>query len=171
MKQIFQILSVFVFCALLLSSKFYHKYYVSITKIEYSKKDRAIQIISQVFTDDFEDLIQERYDKNVTLNDDNESKMTDEYIERYYNSKLIIKLNNKRVNYNFIGKEYKDDMVFSYIEIENVEEINSLSITNKLLFDLFPDQENIVKTSVFDETNNFILTESQPSRLLNFIKK
>ena len=35
------------------SSSVNHEYYVSVTKIEYVKKEKSLQIISQIFIDDF----------------------------------------------------------------------------------------------------------------------
>jgi len=55
---------VFIIAFLLFtSSSVNHEYYVSVTKIEYVKKEKSLQIISQIFIDDFEKLIHERYDR------------------------------------------------------------------------------------------------------------
>ena len=39
-----------------------HEYYVSVTKVEYAQEQKALQIIAQIFIDDFEELIRKRYD-------------------------------------------------------------------------------------------------------------
>ena len=172
MKFKLQIIGVIITSFILISSTVYHKYYVTVTKIEYSKKDKAIQIISQVFIDDMEELLQERYDENIILDETNEAPNTDSYIQNYYTSKFIVKLNDKELSFNFLGKEYRDDQIYSYLEIANVDEnINSLSVTNKLLFDLFPEQQHIVRASVLDKKKNFMLNITKPTGVLNLAKK
>jgi len=172
MKHHIKFLSLVLVSFLLISSTFYHKYYVTVTKVEYSKKDKAIQVISQVFIDDLEDLLQERYDKNIILDEGNEIEKTDAYIQQYYNSKFTIKINGKKLNFTFLGKEYRDDQIFSYLEITDVgKDINNISITNKLLVDIFPEQQNILRVSILDQKKNAMLNVTKPTLMLNLVKK
>lgn len=55
-----------------------HKFYVSITKIEYVKEKNSLQIITKIFTDDIEDALQQRYDKNISLDTKKETATADE---------------------------------------------------------------------------------------------
>ena len=50
-----------------------HKYYISVTQINYLQEKQSVQITSRIFIDDFEKLLRERYDENITLADENES--------------------------------------------------------------------------------------------------
>ena len=145
-----------------------HKYYVSVTKIEYVKAQESLQIISQVFIDDFENLIRQRYDESITLDIDNESTMTDSYIDRYLKEKLLITINDQPMELSFIGKEYKDGIVYCYIEVTGVPEINTMSISNKVLFDVFVSQQNIVRTDINGKKKSFILTLGKDKGVLNF---
>jgi len=38
-----------------------HKFYISVTNVDYSSKDQAIQIITRVFVDDMDAVLKERY--------------------------------------------------------------------------------------------------------------
>ena len=60
-----------------------HKYYVSITQIEYVKEKQSVQIISRIFVDDIEKLIRKRYDEKVTLNDGQDEAIIDSYLKKY----------------------------------------------------------------------------------------
>ena len=75
------ILPLFVFSSL-------HKYYVSVTKIDYIKETQAIQITSRIFIDDFEKLLRGRYDEAVVLNSGKSEDQIDIYIEKYLKLKL-----------------------------------------------------------------------------------
>jgi len=145
-----------------------HKYYVSVTQINYVKEKASVQITSRIFIDDFENLLRKRYDENITLDDKNEPEIVDTYIERYLGEKIKIKINNKDVEFNFLGKEYDADIMRCYLEIEGVTAINAIQITNQLLFDLFEDQQNIVKTKINSKQKSYLLTPQKDKALLNF---
>ena len=145
-----------------------HKYYVSVTQIDYIKEKQSIQIISRIFIDDFESLIRQRYDEDVTLGKKNESMKVNVYIEKYLKEKIKIKINGEEVFLNFIGKEYEDDIVNCYLEIENVKEIKSFEIANHVLFDLYKEQQNIVRTFINSKHKSFILIPENDKGLLNF---
>lgn len=145
-----------------------HKYYVSVTQIDYVKEKQAIQVTSRIFIDDFERLLQERYDDKIILNTGKDEKEIDLYIEKYIKSKFKIKINGAVANYNFLGKEYEDDIIYCYIEIENVNEVKSFEVENRILFDLFNDQKNIVRTYINSKHKTFVLIPENDKGLLNF---
>lgn len=145
-----------------------HKYYVSVTSVEYVKEKESVQIISRIFIDDFENLLRKRYDDKITLAIQDELSTVNMYTERYLKEKLQIEINGKPVKLNFIGKEYEDDIMFCYLEIEGVKTINSIEITNKVLLDLFSEQENIIKCKINGKNKSFLLREGNLSLLLNF---
>ena len=155
------ILSLFAFIAV-------HKYYVSVTQIDYIKEKKSVQITSRIFIDDFEKLLRERYDQSITLAKDQDEKQIDLYIEKYLKSKLKININNKPVNLVFIGKEYEDDIMNCYLEIENISEITSFEVVNEVLFDMFKEQKNIVRTFINSKHKSFVLIPEKDKGMLNF---
>jgi len=153
---------------LFISSSKNHDYYVSVTEIKYVKEQKSLQIISQIFIDDFETLLRKRYDENIVLAPDNDIKNIEKYMQRYIEDKLKIKINGNAVNFNFIGKEYKEDITYCYLEIENISDIKSIEVTNSLLFDVLPDQQNIVRLKLFNENKSFLLLPDNDKCVLNF---
>ncbi len=145
-----------------------HKFYVTVTQIEYIKEKQSLQIISRIFIDDFEALIRQRYDEDITLDASKEETQIDFYIEKYLKEKIQIKINDSIRNLVFIGKEYEDDIIYCYLEIENVTAIKSFEITNQILFDLFEEQQNIVKTKINSKNKSFILISQNDMGVLNF---
>ena len=145
-----------------------HKYYVSVTQIDFLPEKQAVQITSRIFIDDFEKLLRTRYDEKITLATKNESPTTDSYIEKYLNEKLKLKINNKDVTLTFLGKEYDTDVIKCYLEIENIKTIKTIEISNKVLFDIFSDQQNIIKTKINSQQKSFILIPQNSSNLLTF---
>ena len=113
-------------------------------------------------------MIHERYDRSVTLAVKNESEKIDVYIEKYLKFKLDFKINTQDLEFNFIGKEYKEDIVYCYLEIENIEAIKTLEIKNEVLFDIYPKQQNILRTKINGEDKSFILVSENNKAVLNF---
>ena len=166
MKKIKQLLFIIAFA--LFSFTSVHKYYVSITQIEYVKEKQSLQIISRIFVDDFEKLIRNRYDNNITLNNNEDEVIIDQYVKKYLLEKIDISINGQAKAISFIGKKYDDDIMYCYLEIENIASIKSFEIKNKVLFDLFDDQKNIVRTNINDKNKTFVLIPEKDKGLLNF---
>ena len=145
-----------------------HKYYISVTQINYIEESKAVQITSRIFIDDFESLLRERYDENITLAGDDELETANTYIEKYLTEKLEIIINSKKAKLSFIGKEYDVDIMKCYLEIEGVNSIESIEIKNKVLFDLYSDQQNIVKTKINSKQKSFILFPQKDNAVLKF---
>ncbi|GAA4886314.1 hypothetical protein GCM10023311_06600 [Flaviramulus aquimarinus] len=145
-----------------------HKYYISVTQIDYIKENQSVQITSRIFIDDFERLLRERYDESITLAEKDEPAIVDLYIEQYLSEKIKIKINNEDVNFVFIGKEYDADIVRCYMEIEDVTYIKTFEISNQVLFDIFEEQQNIVKTKINSKQKSFILIPQNANAVLNF---
>ena len=159
---------IIIFAIPLLGFTSLHKYYISVTQIDYIKDKQSVQITSRIFIDDFENLLREKYDEGIELAITSEAKTADLYIERYLKEKIKIKINNENTNITFIGKEYDGDIMRCYLEIENVKNIEFIKISNSVLFDLFNDQQNIIKTKINSKQKSFILTVKNTDAVLNF---
>jgi len=153
---------------LLSSFTIYHKFYVSVTQVEYVEAKQAVQFISRIFIDDFENMLQQRFDESIVLNNGKESKQTQFYIEKYLKSKIKVVINGEEKAIQYIGKEYENDIMYCYYEIENIPEVNSIKVTNEVLFDLFDDQQNIMRLKINDKHKTFVLISEEKTGLLNF---
>lgn len=152
----------------LLVSFLTHKYYLSVTDLEYNEEAQSIQMITRIFYDDLEDVLNERYDQDITISPVSDQEKIDLYLKKYLTTKIIVEVNNESKNLQFIGKEYEDDYVVCYLEIENIPGIKSFDITNELLMDLFPEQKNMLHTSVYGKKKSFLLIEGNAGAVLNF---
>lgn len=146
----------------------FHKYYISVTQVDYIQEKQSLQITTRIFIDDFEKVLRERYNENIVLAGKEETKEVNKYIETYLRSKIRVRINDKDMNLIFIGKEYDIDIIQCYIEIQNVTEVKSIEITNEVLFDLFEDQQNMIKTKINSNQKSFLLNTNNKKALLNF---
>ncbi|AUP78406.1 DUF6702 family protein [Flavivirga eckloniae] len=145
-----------------------HKYYISVTQINFVEEKQSVQITTRVFIDDFENLLRERYDESITLAIGDEPKTIETYIGKYLKESIKIKINNEETALTFIGKEYDQDIMRCYLEIEDVKSIESFEVSNKVLFDLFKEQQNIIKTKINSKQKSFILIREKDNALLKF---
>ena len=91
-----------------------HKYYLSLTQIEYNKSQKSLEVIINVFMDDIEFAINKEYAVNLNLTTKDELKDVDIYFNNYLTKNLTFTINNEFVNYTYIGKEYEGDLVYFY---------------------------------------------------------
>ncbi|WP_029035301.1 DUF6702 family protein [Salinimicrobium terrae] len=145
-----------------------HKFYVSATDIEYNEKKNSLQIISHVFTDDMENLLQTRYSDKLTLVKEDEHPAADEYIEKYFRSNFGVSVNGKERTFNYIGKEYDKDQLLVYLEVEDVEPLENISVKNAVLTDLFPEQKNVVKVEYDGTIKSLLLMRDALDGTLKF---
>lgn len=146
-----------------------HKFYVSVTQIDYSEKEAALQVTSRIFIDDMELLLKERYGIVAGLATADESQAVDEYLEKYLRSKFVLRVNGQEAAFTFLGKRFDNDILVCYMEIPEVPlaTLSSLEVQNELLTELFEDQKNIVHMRIGDQKRSFVLFRENNKGMLN----
>ena len=145
-----------------------HKYYLSLTQIEYRSEKQSVQITINVFMNDIEVALNKDYNIDLRLHTKKELKENDIYFTKYLKDKLHFKIDDISKEFNYIGKEYDGDLVYFYLEIENVKEVNSIEIENKILTKHFPEQQNLIKSKVGKKHKSILLTAKNDKGLLKF---
>ncbi|KKN84681.1 hypothetical protein LCGC14_0286480 [marine sediment metagenome] len=146
-----------------------HKFYISVTNVDYSIKDESVQIITRVFIDDINSVIKERYGFPAKLGSDQESDMDKEYLEKYLRTKFLVEINGETVKYDFIGSKYDTDMVLCYLEVPNIplKDLKQIAIENEVLTDIYDDQQNVVHMKINGKKKSHVLVKSRPKGMLN----
>ena len=159
----------FLFLLTILLSAGVHKFYVSVTNMEYSKKGKSFQITSRLFIDDLEAVLKERYDVKAKLGTDEEISESDAIIERYLKTKFVVHFNGTQKAYNYLGKEFKDDLIICYLEIPDVDikDIQTIEVQNDALAELFEEQQNVIHIKIGDKKKSFILVRENNKGMLN----
>lgn len=146
-----------------------HKFYVSVTHVNYVENEHAFQITTRVFIDDLEALLLERYDIQARLATPEESSVADSYIEKYLKAKLLIKIDGELQEYQFLGKRYDNDVLICYLEITRVNRPNmkSLEVQNEILTEMFEEQQNLVHLKIRGKKKSFVLYRESNKGMLN----
>lgn len=145
-----------------------HKYYISLCEIEHNKEQNSLQITLGVFIDDIEFTLNKDQKTILNLATKQEVENIDEYYLDYLKNHFKISVNNEQKFYEYIGKEYDDDIVRFYLEITGIQEIKSILVTNTSLFRDFKEQQNIIKIKANNTHKTFYLTSNNVKGLLNF---
>jgi len=145
-----------------------HKFYVSVTQVEYDKDQESLQIISRIFIDDIEEILQYRYDETLVLTTPKQQAKVDQYLYQYLQKKLTILVNNEPVVFNFIGTEYDNDLILCYLEVEGVSSLENITISNRLLMELFDEQQNIIHIKKGKKRKSLILEKEKDTGVLKF---
>lgn len=145
-----------------------HKFYVSITNIEYVQAEQSLQIITKIFIDDIEDALEKRYGTKLHFDTDSETQREGELLEAYILQKLKIFVNGSPVEMNYIGKEYDIDVVKSFIEVKGISDFSEIEVENEILFDAFDEQQNVIHVKTGDRRRSLVLEKENPKGVLNF---
>ena len=143
-----------------------HKYHISLCEIEYVEDKQTVQIILGVFIDDLEVTLNKDQDKKLFLATEKEVLNINKVYESYLDKHFKVTVNQELKSYNFIGKEYDDDIVRFYLEIPNIKQLNTIAITNTSLFRDFESQQNIIKIKVNKLNKTFYLDKKNANCLL-----
>ena len=145
-----------------------HKFYVSVTQINYAEEQKSLQIISRLFIDDMEKVLKERYDAEIRLGSEEDTEKVDKLLQKYLRQKLKIEVNDEEKPLVFIGKEYENDLLLCYLEISDISSLQTITVTNSILMDVFEEQQNIVHVKKGKERKSLILQKELEQSLLKF---
>lgn len=84
-----------------------HEFYLSVTEIEYNNEEQSLQIITRVFIDDFQNVLNERYDADIQLSQEAEEGAVTEHISKYLIQKLRLKTNGEELQLKLFGKRIR----------------------------------------------------------------
>ena len=140
-----------------------HKFYLSVTQMEFDADKNRITAISRVFVDDLEETLRQRYDVHLALGTDREDAMASFYISRYVEQKLIVEMNNHPLKFTFAGFTYQNDQIvllseFSVIPSDEYE----IKVTNALIADAYSEQQNLVHFRMNQKKQSEVLTKERP---------
>lgn len=152
---------ILVFFVLFLSSFAVHKFYVSVTQIDYVPSKKRVEITSRIFIDDLEKALTKKYNKKVNLTSTKELPEAEELIKSYLKEKIKISINKKPQNIEFLAREVEGDVLILYTKIAISKKINTFEIYNSLLTEVYADQQNIVHTNINSNKKSILLTNTE----------
>ena len=145
-----------------------HKYYISTCDIKQNSQEKTLQLTFKVFTHDLERSLEELHDSKLFLGTQKEPASTNSWIESYLNKHFQLKLNGKSTQLHWVGKEIEIHDSFIYLEIRDVEEVKSIEVSNDILVETFPEQQNIVNMEIGDQKASLVFVKDTESQSVDF---
>jgi hypothetical protein len=124
-----------------------HEFHVSRARIEYDADEKEWQISLHVFIDDLEKALAEKGTQDLFLGTAREQARADEYLETYLRRYFKLYNGAQQLDWQWLGKETSEDLTafWIYLYIPNARPDQPLKIHNKLLLDMYRDQQNMVQ--------------------------
>ena len=144
-KNVFAV-SLFVFffslSVLASSTKVFHTYHTSLTRIDYDEKEKLVEISIQMFPHDLIPVLEKLTKKNIDLEGKSD---IDDIIIKYLNENFTLKDKNGEIKkLVWVGKELQADTIFVYVQIPLEKDFDGFELQNTLFFESFPEQTNLV---------------------------
>ena len=139
----------------------FHNFYVSTTSIRFVPHEKSLQITTQVFLDDFESVLQQNGHEKTKLIPEVSQQEIDILVEDYLRKNITFKAQEKTIDFEFLGKVYKNDVLIAYMELKMDSIQSSLSIKNTIFFDYLPDQKNIIHFKFASKRKSFLAVSSK----------
>ena len=149
------------FVCLLFVQATIHPYYVSTLDIDYRPDREALQITMRVFTDDWQLMLNTHYDKSLRLDPDTDEEQMVIHSTDYLLQYLELNLNDTYVNPSVLGREYHDDQLVLYLEVTGVVELQTLAVSNRILFAELEGQQNIVRIKTPSKRKSFLQSQGR----------
>lgn len=164
MKKSFLLL----FAILFLSSFAVHKFYVSVTQVDYVPSKKRVEITSRIFIDDFEKALNKKYNKKLNLTSDKELPEAESLIKAYLKDKVKISINKKTQEVEYLSRELEGDVLILYSKIVIAKKINTFEIYNSLLTEIYSDQQNIVHTNINGNKKSLLMTNTESKEKIDY---
>ncbi len=145
-----------------------HPFYVSICQIDYNEETKSLEIAVKIFADDLLLGLENAGKTKIYLGEKKEDVKADEYIFDYLSSQYSFMVNNEKANLTFVGKELDNDVVWTYLEIENIASLNTIDVKCTLLTEVLESQSNIIQVNKNGIIKNMLLSKNKTSDSLVF---
>ena len=136
-----------------------HGFHMSHCNINYKMEEQRLQISLSLVIDDLEQGLTERGVPKLYLFEQKENDQADAYLMQYFEENFQLQMDQKKVAYQWVGKEIDDDLegMWVYLEVVDLAAFTKLQITNKILMDHLDDQKNIVSIQGTEDLKGYFL--------------
>jgi hypothetical protein len=162
--KIIKLLFAFILTSIL--SAGHHPFYVTITEIEYSSKNKELGLSLKTFPDDLEETIRMYSGKKIDLSSKNNPQIN-QLISTYLQQHLTIEINKNKKQLNYLGYEIDKEAVWVYFNIPKINSIKELKVISDVMYEYKPEQTNIVHINVNGSSKSYKLNAPNKVIVIN----
>lgn len=145
-----------------------HPVHVSIANVSFNSELSTAEVSFQFFADDFIKIILSNVEKDMSISKRDELKEKNiKDISKYIFSKFSIEINNDtELIFDFQRMKQNEQSIWIYYKSELPEgSIENITLTNKIMLELYTDQTNLVIMDVNGTEKGF--TFNQRKNIIN----
>ena len=131
---------------------------MAIYQVNFVPNKKRIEITARLFVDDLNLVLEKKYHKKTALGLTNESVEDEMLMKKYLTEHVIFKINGVKKSFQFLSKELESNVLVCYFKISEVEKINTLEIQNNAFTDQFPEQQNLIQSTIYGQKQSVLLT-------------
>ncbi|MGB3850917.1 MAG: DUF6702 family protein [Tunicatimonas sp.] len=146
-----------------------HPFHVSVCSIRHASDDQTLQITQKIFADDLEEALTAASTNGpVDVLNPPDANALDALIDDYLQNHLRITVNGKEVKAVYLGHEREEMALWCYLEVSNVDSIESVGVRSSILTGTFDDQTNIVHVEYRNVLKSMKLAKDYPNDQVTF---
>jgi len=145
-----------------------HPFKASVTELNFNDRSGRLELTVKLFTDDLEECVREKTGKLLFLDTKKEIPEAGREIAQYLGSGLVIKLDGKPVEFEFLGKEYESDVTWCYLESGPITFPSEVYVHNSIMTERYPTQSNIVHIQAGKQRKSLLLGPGRLSGSVDF---
>ncbi len=119
-----------------------HDFFLSILTIRHAPSTRTLDLTWRMTAHDVEHALENVAE--LKLASPNEHPKADSLLNAYFHEHLHLALNGQPVDWTRVGKELESENLYCYLQVQGVDSLGALTVSNSLLQDVFLEQQNIV---------------------------
>ena len=143
-----------------------HKYYTSVTQLDFNPTEKCFQVTMNVFVDDLEAALTQENKQVVKWKSDQPALNT--LLLKYLNKHFNVKLNQKPASqFRLIGTKEQKDLLTIFFEIPVDKAVKNIEITDTFLMDMFPIQSNVVNLNYKNQKHSFLFQKGKSTQFFS----
>lgn len=139
-----------------------HTFHASIAQVDYIPAKRSLEVIVWIHGEDLERRMKQSNGPRATLDNEKEAeKFVREYLRTHFQLKDRA---GQNLPMRWVGLEVRTHFVAAYFESPAPDGIGDVTLTNRILLAILPDQVNTVKVKVDGKERRELVFDNQGSR-------
>jgi len=139
-----------------------HPVHIALLNIDMEPDTGNMKMVFKFFSDDFENIIFQRYNVQLNITQQIDPGKKIGAVNRYIDDSFEISINGNHIsNLEYTGNKMDELAIWLYYQYTYPGKIESVSIKNEVMMDLFDDQTNLVIITYHDKQNGFRLNNKK----------
>jgi hypothetical protein len=130
------------------SNVFAHKYFFSITEMEWQPESKQFEVIVDLSTHDLEFALSALFNKSIHVEHPEFETLTKQWLKQH----MFLKQSGVLIPLIWVGQQSTHKQVSLFLKTAEIDQSQPLTLTNSLLTNLFSKQVNTVNITALDQT-------------------